>query len=158
MDRGFSGRGGAHCHEFFYLHLQGDTRRGQEMSPFHYLYINIHPTIHSLISSFTNRLKSLILSTLISGFKPNHLIQIWLTPKYIYLMSSSILKYGQIIRIRSYEKANTFLTSKSYTDQNLYFQVYDKSHVFTPTDLMNVTNYRESLFEVLPTSSFEIND
>jgi hypothetical protein len=73
-------------------------------------------------------------------------------------MSSSILKYGQIIRIRSYEKANTFLTSKSYTDQNLYFQVYDKSHVFTPTDLMNVTNYRESLFEVLPTSSFEIND
>jgi len=34
-------------------------------------------------------------------------------------MSSSILKYGQIIRIRSYEKANTFLTSKSYFPHKL---------------------------------------
>lgn len=28
---------------------------------------------------------------------------------------SSTLRYGQVIRIRSYEKANTFLTTKSYS-------------------------------------------
>lgn len=33
--------------------------------------------------------------------------------KYYFDMSSC-LRYGQVIRIRSYEKANTFLTSKSY--------------------------------------------
>lgn len=32
---------------------------------------------------------------------------------YYLIRSMSCLKYGQIIRIRSYEKANTFLTSKS---------------------------------------------
>ena len=73
-------------------------------------------------------------------------------------MTSSILQYGQIIRIRSYESANSFITSKSYTDQNVYFQVYNPDDKLTSYDLVNVSNYREALFEVLPTSSFEIND
>jgi uncharacterized protein (DUF1499 family) len=45
----------------------------------------------------------------------------------------SSLRFGQIIRIRSLDKANTFLTTKSYpspylsyTDPNLYFQIYNK--------------------------------
>lgn len=49
-------------------------------------------------------------------------------------MSSSILRYGQVIRIRSHEHPNTFITSKSYillylsyTDQNVYFQVYNSN-------------------------------
>ena len=78
-------------------------------------------------------------------------------------MSSSILKYGQIIRFCSYEAAmanpkvnNTFITSKSYllvllryTDQNLYFQVYNIEDVYykdTSSETLNIHNYRESLF------------
>lgn len=59
-------------------------------------------------------------------------------------MSSSILKYGQIIKIRSYEYSNTFLTSKSYTDQNLYFQTYNKENTFPSggQDVINISNYR----------------
>lgn len=38
-------------------------------------------------------------------------------------------------------------------------QVYNKdSFVLPNSDIININNYRESLFEVLPTSSFEIND
>ena len=79
---------------------------------------------------------------------------------YVLLMSASILKYGQIIRIRADEFANCFLTSKSYTDQNVYFQIYNKEDTFLSggQDIINISNYREALFEVLPTSSFEIND
>lgn len=48
----------------------------------------------------------------------------------------------------------------SYTDQNLYFQIYNKEDIILSgtNDILNIPNYRESLFEVLPTSSFEIND
>lgn len=47
-----------------------------------------------------------------------------------------------------------------YTDPNLYFQIYNKDNLLPSgtNDCININNYRESLFEVLPTSSFEIND
>jgi hypothetical protein len=48
----------------------------------------------------------------------------------------------------------------SYTDPNLYFQIYNKDDLLPSAsmDMININNYRESLFEVLPKGSFEIND
>lgn len=47
-----------------------------------------------------------------------------------------------------------------YTDPNLYFQIYNKEDLLpsASNDMININNYRDSLFEVLPKGSFEIND
>ena len=69
---------------------------------------------------------------------------------------SHTLAYGDIIRIycslqdnRDGNKTGGFLISKGFADTNIYFL---KSGKFTQFELRN------SLFEVLPYSSFEIHD
>ena len=37
--------------------------------------------------------------------------------------------------------SRSFITSKSYTDQNIYFQVYDPQYTLL-SDIINVENYR----------------
>ena len=54
-----------------------------------------------------------------------------------FLLKIKHLHHKQIVTI----------TPPSYTDPNLYFQIYDKdSHFFTYKDHLNISNYRESLF------------
>ena len=64
------------------------------------------------------------------------------------------LHYGQLIRIHCIftkdEETTGLITSKSYIDPTLYFQTYNS--------FKSIPNYRESLFEILPMSSFDIND
>ena len=68
---------------------------------------------------------------------------------------TTFLTYGQTIRIHCVfsengEETNGVITSKSFTDPTLYYQTY--------RTFKTITNYRESLFQILPKSSFDIND
>jgi hypothetical protein len=69
----------------------------------------------------------------------------------------AMLHYGQVVRLHCVfskdnreEETTGLITSKSYIDPTLYFQTY--------SSFKTIPNYRESLFEILPMSSFDIND
>ncbi|CAD8193240.1 unnamed protein product [Paramecium pentaurelia] len=57
------------------------------------------------------------------------------------------LRYGQIVRIQS---DYGMIVTKGYTQTNVYYMTY--------TNLAKISNFRESLFQVLPKGSFEIHD
>lgn len=59
--------------------------------------------------------------------------------------------YGQGILIKGYKKASAgILTAKGFADTRARFETYD--------DILYFKNYRNAIFQILPASSFDIND
>lgn len=65
--------------------------------------------------------------------------------------SNTCLRYGQGILAKGYnEGSEGVLTAKGFADIRALFETYD--------DVLYFKNYRNSIFQILPASSFDIND
>ena len=64
----------------------------------------------------------------------------------------TLLKYGQGILLKGYktESDKGFLTAKGFADNRARYETFD--------DILYFKNYRNGIFQVIPTGSFEIND
>jgi hypothetical protein len=132
-----------HSYALPHLHLQGHPRRLQEVTPSPSRVINY--LLYSLPSSpnYLNPRRRILF------------VYVLIDPK---IRSDNPHPFLRILEhlpdLQILHRPKSLLPGGSSPTQ-----VYNKdSFVLPNSDIINVNNYRESLFEVLPTSSFEIND
>ena len=66
--------------------------------------------------------------------------------------SETYLKFGQGILIEGFKNDDHtgFLTAKGFADSQAKYETYD--------NILYFKNYRNAIFQILPSSNFEIND